>query len=345
MKYGLATILLLLLSRLLHASDMDVSEAETRIQAMARGRTAPLSIAEVGELKSVLQRSGLFRSPRLRPATISALGQLIFMADADKEFQSDVLTGELQLFQRVGIDVDARGYANLVDRVDAKNGRPPTYGWLRDMNDSRLPSDRIRDIEGARRYIGIYSVIQGAGPAPLSDGSLPLTMRRPVYPTMPSVRAELLDLFALDQHVRDFDDSHLDESEKRAAHARMKEADAQILAQFRPIFEKYGIPGNRAVGRFGTLAAWTIVQHSITAPELMRKAAVDAERLHADGELADGPYALLVDRVACVIEHKPQTYGTFPVGNAKSAWYCPVKNPEQLNERRASVFMEPVSSE
>jgi hypothetical protein len=339
----IAALALLLVAA--HASGMDTRTAEAQIRSLAQGRAAPLSAAELDETRRILKRSALLDAPRLDPATLDALGRLIFLADADKAFQSEMLTGERQLFQRIGMDVDAWGYANLVDRVDAKNGRPPTYGTLHAPAASPPSADRLRAVARARRYIGLPGDAAQPDATRLPDGSLPLAMRHPVYPTLPDVRAELVRLFALDQAAREFDDARLDEAGKKAAYARMERTDAQVLARFRPIFQRYGIPDNRSVGRFGTLAAWTIVQHSITAPALMRKAVADAERLHANGELADGPYALLVDRVACVIDHKPQVYGTFPVGDPKSPWHCPIENPAALDERRASVFMEPLSGE
>lgn len=343
MKSAFPMIPLLLFSIASHASDLSVSAAEARIRNLAHARAGALSMHEIGELKDTLAQSGLFKAPRLSKEAIEALGELAFLADADKEFQSDLLNNETQLFQRVGLDVDPCGYANLVDRVDAKNGRPTTFGTLSSSEGAQLSADRRRDITRARRYIGIRQPAgTKCGAARFRDERPPLAMRSPVYPTKPEVRAELVDLYVLDQEARDFDDAGLDDARKKAAYARMQEVDAKVLARFRPIFDKYGIPGNRSVGRFGTLAAWTIIQHAITAPEVMRKGVVDAGKLRANGELGDGPYALLVDRVACVIDHTQQTYGTFPVADAKSPWYCPIKDPAKLNERRASVFMEPV---
>jgi hypothetical protein len=344
MKGAFVTLLTLFLAIPCQASELSIQAAEKQIQNMARSGDGPLSPQQISDFKEILKQSKLMSAPRLDHRTIVALGELTFRADEDKDFQEDVLTNEIQIFQRIGMDVDAWGYANLVDRVDVKSGRMPTYGTTWRAKDAPPSADRIREINSARQYIGIRQPFQKTVTTAVSAGRRSLAMAHPQYPTLPDVRAELIDLYVLDQEVRDFDDSKLDETERKAAHDRMKDADAKILERFRPLFDKYGIPGNRSVGRFGTLAAWTLVQHSISAPDVMRKAVRDAGKLRASGELAAGPYALLVDRVACVIDHKPQTYGTFPIGDASSQWYCPIKDVAKLGERRASVLMEPLQT-
>ncbi|WP_238533026.1 hypothetical protein, partial [Rhodanobacter thiooxydans] len=53
----------------------------------------------------------------------------------------------------------------------------------------------------------------------------------------------------------------------------------------------------------------------------------------------------LVDRVACVIEHKTQLYGTQGSRNSQSYWYCPIADPGEVNNRRAKLLLPPLSNE
>jgi hypothetical protein len=252
------------------------------------------------------------------------------------------------LNQRIGIDVDARGFVNLADRINVSHGEDPVYGSTRRNSGSPLTAEQVRNINLARRYQGLTKV-EGdkSNAAPFPDEPLPLAMRHPAYPNLPDVRAELFKLMALDQEARQAPIRGASEAEKQAAYQHMGEIDAQVQARFFPIFKKYGFPTNSMVGHSGTLAAWVLIQHAIVEPELMNDAAKQATALHERGELPDGPYALLVDRVACLIEHKPQTYGSFGDRTVQSdpnnPHYCPIEQPvADVNKRRAAIFMAPI---
>jgi hypothetical protein len=330
-----------------HAATIELSLAQKQIQQMAREQTTTLTDAQVTQLKGVLRQSELLNSARLERATINALGKLVPLASADREFLDPTVRGNIldRLSQRIGIDVDARGYVSLADRVNVSLGREPVYGSIGRRSDSPLTEEQVRRINLARRMQGLTRTNgDNSNSAPFPGEPPPLAMRRPVYPTLPNVRAELLELMKLDQDARQPLTPGANGAERQAAINHVTDVDTQVHTRFLAIFRKYGFPTNKMVGHYGTLAAWVLVQHAIDAPDLMRDAAKQAKVLHDRGELPDGPYALLVDRVACLIEHSPQTYGTIPTySDPKDPSYCPIEPPAtEVNDRRAALFMEPI---
>ena len=340
----LGTVLCILaISSPLQAKSHDRRSDELKVQRMAAEWENELSEGQIDTLKTLLENSDLLSESKLEEATINALGQLILACEKNSEFQENLLVGRNFLFQRIGIDVDPRGFATLRDLVSRQHNQAQAYGSLKlDAPGSEDPK-RVRSIQRARRYIGIFERANDpTNSKPFASASIPLAMREPRYPTLPDVRKELNALYVLDQQERTIDQRTMDEESRNASDKRMAANDEVVVGRFKKIFDKYGIPNNEEVGRSGTLAAWAIVHHAgITSPEMVHKASAEMRALFLNGELADGPYALFVDRAACVVEHKEQTYGTFPVGSPSDPYYCPIADPLNLNARRASVLFEP----
>jgi hypothetical protein len=101
-----------------------------------------------------------------------------------------------------------------------------------------------------------------------------------------------------------------------------------------------GWPGRTLVGEEGALAAFLIAQHADREPVLQR-AFLDALRVAvAQGEASEAHLAYLEDRVR-VHAGQAQLYGTqFTVADGEFGPY-PIEDPDRLDERRATVGLEP----
>lgn len=262
---------------------------------------------------------------------------MLYRAKADPDRQSTYLDDFPGLWSRVGIDVDPLGLANLEDRVARSLGQPQVNGTL-----PARPGD-YEGVEAKRIYAAgrdMLGVPHEASMTPV-DTPLPLAMAHPVRPTLPDVRAELLRLGFMDQSVRK-DTSNMTPEQIKAMNAEMEKVDGYTLPRMRAIFDRYGLPLPSQVGRAATHSAFLLVQHAIRDPGLMRAAVAEADHMRRRGDLPAVDYALLVDRVDCVLDHRPQLFGTQGSRDPKSYWYCPIAEPRQVNERRAGLHLPPL---
>ena len=294
-----------------------------------------LSETQANAFYKMLAESQLLSRPKLGPTSIEAIGDIIARTNVDDERQSTYLDGFSGLWARIGIDVDPLGYANLEDRIARKQGKPQPFGTLARSDTDYPAGDAPRIYKAARAMIGMDP---GISAKPM-HGKANLAMAKPVYPELPDVRAELLRLGNMDQAVRLEPPGGFKGDEEKAFIKRMEEMDAYTLPKMRSIFDQYGIPSSRQVGRSGAHAAFLLIQHAISDPALMRGAVAYVKRLKERGDLPDIDYALLVDRVDCVLDHRPQQFGTQGTRNRKSPWFCPIADPENVNQRRASIYL------
>lgn len=124
--------------------------------------------------------------------------------------------------------------------------------------------------------------------------------------------------------------------EMEAVHA----ANAALLAR---VFDAIGWPGRRALGDEGAAAAFLIVQHAIGHPQLQRRGLSLMLEAIAQGEANALDAAYLSDRIA-VFEGSEQTFGTqFDWDAAGQLSPAPTRDPESLDERRASVGLPPMA--
>jgi hypothetical protein len=114
---------------------------------------------------------------------------------------------------------------------------------------------------------------------------------------------------------------------------------AKILEE---IIEEHGWPGKSLVGKEGTEAAWIIIQHAISRPDLQRRIVKKLENEVKKGEVEAKHLAMLIDRI-CFFEGKPQVYGTNldwnDEGNLKPT---PILDEEMVNDRRKNVGLPPI---
>ena len=156
-----------------------------------------------------------------------------------------------------------------------------------------------------------------------------------------ALRAELLLMRQTDLEVREAlrrDGSLFDGyNERMAALHRTHNLRLQaILAEF-------GWPSRRLVGEDGAAAAWFLLQHAVLAPGLMRAALALAEQSMPTGDCDPKHVALLTDRIR-ILEGRPQVYGTQHDWDSNGQLSpLPIEVPEQVDERRRRVGLEPLA--
>lgn len=310
---------------------------------LATFRAVPgdLSEAQSKGFFDTLARSHLLERRELGSRTIDAIGDIIARTKGSEESRSQSLDGFYGLWSRVGIDVDPLGFANLEDRIARRQGKPQQFGTLARDKADYPAADAERVYAAARDMIGLDPRAR----AESVHGEAELAMAKPVYPTLPAIREELLRLGAMDQEARREPPGGFKGDEEKAFLKHMSDVDAYTLPRIRAIFDRYGIPTSRQVGRSASHAAFLLIQHAISDPGLMRGAVAPVRHLSEEHDLPGIDYALLSDRVDCVLDHRPQQFGTQGNRDPKSYWFCPIADPNHLNQRRAGLHMAALTRE
>ncbi len=115
--------------------------------------------------------------------------------------------------------------------------------------------------------------------------------------------------------------------------------DAKVL---RRILAEHDWPGHRLVGLDAARAAWSLALHADEDPDLQRAATTLLQRAIQDGDAPVTHWAHLHDRTLANTS-SPQEYGTQQMVNATGVHLCPVRDPDCLDERRASVGLPPIA--
>lgn len=124
--------------------------------------------------------------------------------------------------------------------------------------------------------------------------------------------------------------------EMEAAHL----ANARVLED---VIAQIGWPGRGKVGDDGAAAAFVILQHAISRPDLQRRGLDLILDAIPEGQANALDAAYLADRIA-MYEGSPQTFGTqFDYDDNGLLSPAPVRDPETLEERRASVGLPPMA--
>ena len=124
--------------------------------------------------------------------------------------------------------------------------------------------------------------------------------------------------------------------------ARVHQRNARRLQR---IIESVGWPGADLVGPDGAEAAWLILQHAISEPDLLRQALPLLAAAAREGKANPAHAAMLEDRIR-FFEGRPQRYGTQldwdAAGNLSPG---EVENPRKLAERRRVVGLPPLEEQ
>lgn len=114
------------------------------------------------------------------------------------------------------------------------------------------------------------------------------------------------------------------------------EKNADLLTKF---IDSYGWPAPSKWGQEIHEAAWLIAIHTISRPDVLRRALHELKRALDDGELVAEQYARLFDRIA-LYEGRQQEYGTQFFPNENGKWYArDLDSVEKAEERRLAIGM------
>lgn len=124
--------------------------------------------------------------------------------------------------------------------------------------------------------------------------------------------------------------------------ARVHQRNAQRL---RRIIESVGWPGSDLVGADGAEAAWLILQHAISEPDLLRRTLPLLAAAAREGKADPAHAAMLEDRIR-FFEGRPQRYGT-QLDWDTDGRLSPgeVEDPHKLAERREAVGLPPLEKQ
>jgi hypothetical protein len=145
------------------------------------------------------------------------------------------------------------------------------------------------------------------------------------------LRAELLWRAATDQEARQSSD---DEA--------MAAIDGENLPWLRQVVADAGWPGKSLVGEDGAQAAWLLAQHADRDPAFQRRCLDLLTAAAERGEATVVQQAYLIDRVL-LHEGKPQEYGTQAIGRDGRFVPRKLRDPDHVDERRASVGLGPLA--
>lgn len=125
--------------------------------------------------------------------------------------------------------------------------------------------------------------------------------------------------------------------------AEMEAVHLQNAALLESAIAEIGWPSRAKVGEDGAAAAFLILQHAISRPDLQRRGLALILDAIPEGQANALDAAYLSDRIA-TFEGQPQTFGTQFDWDANGQLSPhPVRDPAALDERRASVGMPPIA--
>ncbi|WP_214107587.1 DUF6624 domain-containing protein [Acrocarpospora catenulata] len=148
--------------------------------------------------------------------------------------------------------------------------------------------------------------------------------------------AELLRRMKVDQEIR----QPIENPPSREHMSRWVEIDRDNTAWLLSVVRDRGWPLLSQVGERGELAAWLLAQHADASPEVQREFHALLTEAVANGEAKPSHLAYLEDRVR-VNSGRPQLYGTQFIEDGDGLRPRPIEDPDQLDERRAAVGLEP----
>jgi len=122
-------------------------------------------------------------------------------------------------------------------------------------------------------------------------------------------------------------------------HRHAEHADTKVL---RRILAEHDWPGHHLVGAEAAHAAWILALHADDEPDFQRAATTLLERAVQDDDALIQHWAHLHDRTL-VNSGRPQEFGTQQVLTATGVELCPVRAPDSLDQRRASVGLSPIA--
>ena len=124
-------------------------------------------------------------------------------------------------------------------------------------------------------------------------------------------------------------------------HPEMEAVHLENAALLERVIDAIGWPGRKLLGDEGAAAAFLILQHAISRPDLQRRGLALMLEAIPQGEANALDAAYLSDRIA-VFEGGAQTFGTqFDWDASGQLSPAPIRGEAEVDERRASVGLPP----
>jgi hypothetical protein len=115
--------------------------------------------------------------------------------------------------------------------------------------------------------------------------------------------------------------------------------DEDNAAWLEKLLDTVGWPGRSLVGEEGSHAAWLLAQHADRRPQLQQRCLELLEAAVAAGDASMATLAYLTDRVL-LASGEEQVYGTQFTANDGRYVPCRLRDPEGVDDRRASAGLE-----
>lgn len=161
---------------------------------------------------------------------------------------------------------------------------------------------------------------------------------------LPELRDELANRVQQDQKARFAMIESMKSAEDSGRSAKLVKALADIdqdnTRWLRQQVAQHGWLGKSLVGREGAHDAWLLVQHADKSPDFQRKC-LELMGDMVSGEVDPVDLAYLTDRVLAAAD-RPQRFGTQCTIVDGKASIKNVEDPENLNQRRAAIGLEPI---
>ena len=160
----------------------------------------------------------------------------------------------------------------------------------------------------------------------------------------PNLANQLLSMLRVDLEFRQ---KLLERGElyNHAYHPEMEKIHLHNATIMQKILKENGWPTRDLVGDEAARAAWVILQHSISSPQLMKKGLTLLKQAAQKGEAGMADIARLEDRIN-YYEGREQIYGTnFDNDGNGDISPTPIADPEHVDERRAEAGLPPLKDD
>lgn len=154
---------------------------------------------------------------------------------------------------------------------------------------------------------------------------------------------ELIDMARQDLQLRR--ELAADASLFKGYHPKMKALHDKNAERLSAIVDQSGWPGLSKVGAEAAHAAWLILQHAISHPDLQRKCFPMLVEQVASKEMEPSDLAMLEDRIRC-FEGRPQRFGTqFDWDENYLMSPLPMDDINLVKGRRSNIGLRPLEEE
>ena len=161
------------------------------------------------------------------------------------------------------------------------------------------------------------------------------------------LRAELMrraeqDQVARAELMRRAEQDQMARAEPEPGWDTVASVDADNLAWLKGVVAEFGWPGRSMAGEDGAHAAWLLAQHADRDPAFQRRCLNLITEAAKSDEVSLTELAYLTDRVL-LAEGQPQEYGTQMAGREDGWAPRRLRDPENVDERRAAMSLGPLS--